>query len=107
MKAAQEILFRPFRLDTINEILWRGSRVVALRQKTFTLLRYLAEHPGQLVQKDELFSVVWPETRVSEIVLKVCIRELRQALGDQPQTPRYIETVQRRGYRFIAPVCSQ
>src|SRR5215470_9858116 len=104
MKSAQEILFRPFRLDTVNEMLWRGSRVVTLRQKIFTLLRYLAEHSGQLVSKEELLGAVWPETRVSDIVLKVCIREVRQVLGDQPNTPVFIETVQRRGYRFIRPV---
>lgn len=100
------ILFRPFRLDTENEILWRGTRVIALRQKSFALLRYLAEHPGQLVSKEELLGAVWPETRVSDIVLKVCIREVRQVLGDHPQIPLFIETVQRRGYRFIRPVRS-
>ncbi len=104
MTPVQDILFRPFRLDIVNEMLWRGSRVLALRQKSFSLLRYLAEHPGQLVTKEELLKAVWPETRVSEIVLKVCIREVRQALGDQPHAPAYIETVQRRGYRFIRPV---
>jgi predicted ATPase/DNA-binding winged helix-turn-helix (wHTH) protein len=104
MKFATDILFRPFRLDTENEMLWRGSRVIALRQKSFALLRYLAEHPGQLVAKEELLKAVWPETRVSDIVLKVCIREVRQVLGDQPQAPSFIETIQRRGYRFIRPV---
>ncbi|MBI3247508.1 MAG: AAA family ATPase [Deltaproteobacteria bacterium] len=107
MKLGHAILFRPFRLDTENEILWRGTRVIALRQKSFALLRYLAEHPGQLVSKEELLGAVWPETRVSDIVLKVCIREVRQVLGDHPQTPLFIETVQRRGYRFIRPVRSQ
>lgn len=104
MKSATDILFRPFRLDTENEMLWRGSRVIALRQKSFALLRYLAEHPGQLVAKEELLKAVWPETRVSDIVLKVCIREVRQVLGDHPQAPSFIETIQRRGYRFIRPV---
>lgn len=104
MKSATDILFRPFRLDTENEMLWRGSRVIALRQKSFALLRYLAERPGQLVAKEELLKAVWPETRVSDIVLKVCIREVRLVLGDQPQAPSFIETVQRRGYRFIRPV---
>lgn len=104
MKSVTDILFRPFRLDTENEMLWRGSRVIALRQKSFALLRYLAERPGQLVAKEELLQAVWPETRVSDIVLKVCIREVRQVLGDQPQAPAFIETIQRRGYRFIRPV---
>ncbi len=107
MEPGHAILFRPFRLDTENEILWRGTRVIALRQKSFALLRYLAEHPGQLVSKEELLGAVWPETRVSDIVLKVCIREVRQVLGDHPQNPSFIETVQRRGYRFIRPVRNQ
>lgn len=107
MEPGHAILFRPFRLDTENEILWRGTRVIALRQKSFALLRYLAEHPGQLVSKEELLGAVWPETRVSDIVLKVCIREVRQVLGDHPQNPAFIETVQRRGYRFIRPVRNQ
>lgn len=107
MRTVHDILFRPFRLDIENEILWRGSRILALRQKSFALLRHLAEHPGELVSKEELLKAVWPETRVSDIVLKVCIREVRQVLGDQPQAPAYIETVQRRGYRFIRPVRNQ
>jgi predicted ATPase/DNA-binding winged helix-turn-helix (wHTH) protein len=107
MQSAREILFRPFRLDIDNEILWRGARVIALRQKSFALLRYLAERPGQLVAKEEILRAIWPETRVSDIVLKVCIREVRQVLGDQSQSPSFIETVQRRGYRFIRPVRRQ
>ena len=59
---------------------------------------------GQVVSKEELFTAVWPETVVSEGVLTSRIRELRQALGDTTATPRYIETVSRRGYRFIEKV---
>ena len=104
MNAEQEILFRHCRLDTVNQLLWRGSRVIPLRQKSFAVLRYLLEHAGQLATKEELLRAVWPETYVSDIVLKVCIRELRHALGDQREAPQFIETVHRRGYRFIAPL---
>src|SRR5713226_2128763 len=104
MSAEQEILFRHCRLDTVNQLLWRGSRVIPLRQKSFAVLRYLLEHAGQLAIKEELLRAVWPETYVSDIVLKVCIRELRHALGDQREAPQFIETVHRRGYRFIAPL---
>jgi DNA-binding winged helix-turn-helix (wHTH) protein/tetratricopeptide (TPR) repeat protein len=104
MKPAQEILFRHCRLDAINQLLWRGARLIPLRQKSFAVLKYLLEHPGQLVTKDELLSAVWPETCVSDIVLKVCVRELRYALGDQKGAPQFIETVHRRGYRFVAPL---
>jgi DNA-binding winged helix-turn-helix (wHTH) protein/tetratricopeptide (TPR) repeat protein len=106
MSAEQEILFRHCRLDTVNQLLWRGSRVIPLRQKSFAVLRYLLEHAGQLAIKEELLRAVWPETYVSDIVLKVCIRELRHALGDQREAPQFIETVHRRGYRFIAPLTS-
>src|SRR5712691_1740051 len=104
MSAEQEILFRHCRLDTINQLLWRGSRVIPLRQKSFAVLQHLLEHAGQLATKGELLRAVWPETYVSDIVLKVCIRELRHALGDQREAPQFIETVHRRGYRVVAPL---
>src|SRR5262249_35326622 len=73
----------------------------ALRPKTFALLRYLMAHPGQLLTKAALLEALWPEAMVSEVVLAVCIRELRQVLGDNARAPRFVETVHRRGYRFI------
>src|SRR5262249_55272330 len=66
----------------------------------------LVQRAGQVVSKDELFQAVWPDTVVSEGVLTSRIRELRQALRDPTAKPRYIETVSRRGYRFIAPLSS-
>ncbi len=104
MKQDQYIIFPPFRLDTVNECLWRSSQMISLRRKTFAVLRYLVEHPGRLVTKEELFEAVWPDAYVSDVVLKVCIRELRKALDDQPNAPRFIETVHRRGYRFIRKI---
>ena len=65
---------------------------------------YLAAHAGRLVPKQELLDAVWPGVFVGDAVLKVTIREIRKALGDDPRTPRFIETAHRRGYRFIAPV---
>jgi hypothetical protein len=59
---------------------------------------------GQLVTKDALLEAVWPETVVSEAVVTVAMRALRRVLGDQAHTPRFIETVHGRGYRFVAPV---
>ncbi len=96
--------FPPFRLDLGNEQLWCGSELVPLRPKPFALLRYLVEQAGRLVTKEELLKAVWPETYVSEGLLKGYIRDLRDVLGDDPQAPRFIETVMRRGYRFIAPL---
>ena len=96
--------FDPFRLDIGNEQLWHGQEVLRLTRKTFAVLRYLVEHPGQLVTKDEIFAAVWPMTAVGDAVLAVCIRDIRQALGDSPRKPQFIETVYGRGYRFLVPV---
>jgi predicted ATPase len=91
----------PLWLDLVNECLWCGDQAQALRPKTFALLRCLVAHPGQLLTKAALLEALWPETMVSEVVLAVRIRELRRVLGDNARAPRFIETVHRRGYRFI------
>lgn len=96
--------FHSFRLDKANAILWHDDQVVPLRPKNFAALCYLIERHGQLVTKDELLDSVWQHRHVGESVLKVCINELRQALGDNARAPAYLVTVARRGYRFIAPV---
>jgi DNA-binding winged helix-turn-helix (wHTH) protein/predicted ATPase len=95
------IIFDPFCLDLVNECLWRGSQAIKLRPKAFAVLNHLVTHPGQLVTKEELLNAVWPETFVGEAVLKVTIRQLRDALDDDPNSPSFIETAHRRGYRFI------
>lgn len=99
----REIRFPPFRLSPETGRLLRRDAVVPLRPKAFAVLCYLAERPERLVTKSELLCGVWPETHVSEGVLKVCIREVREVLGDTARTPAFIETVHRRGYRFVAP----
>ena len=98
------IIFDPFCLDLVNECLWRGSQAIKLRPKAFAVLDYLLGHPGQLVTKEELLNALWPETFVGEAVLKVAIRQIREALGDDPKSPRFIETAHRRGYRFIGQI---
>ena len=102
--AAELRFFPPFRLDSNNEQLWRGSREIHLRRKTFAVLRHLVERPGQLVTKAALLDAIWPDVSVSDSMPAHSVRELREALGDAAQTPRFIETVQGRGYRFIADV---
>src|SRR5215207_3297155 len=104
MTADREITFGPFRLDKANERLLRDSRPIALRPKAFAVLRYLLERPGQLVTKQQLLDAVWPDTFVGDAVLKDSIRQLREALGDDVKSPRFIETAHRRGYRFIGDV---
>ena len=101
------VSFGPYRLDVENFQLWRGVQEVRLTGKAFAVLRYLVEHAGELATKDELFAAAWPETVVSEATLVSGIQELRQALRDDAKNPRYIETVHRRGYRFIGKVVSQ
>ena len=88
--------FAPFHVDLEDERLWRDTAAVRLTAKAFAVLRHLVEHAGQLVTREELFAAVWGTTYVSDAALAVCIRELRQALGDTAQTPQYVETVRGR-----------
>jgi DNA-binding winged helix-turn-helix (wHTH) protein/tetratricopeptide (TPR) repeat protein len=101
MPPDQQIRFDRFRLDANNARLWRGDRAIALTPKAFSVLVYLLRHPDRLVTKEELLQAVWADNLVTDASLKVCVREIRKALHDQPQKPRFIETVHRRGYRFI------
>ena len=98
------IIFDPFCLDRTNECLWRGSRVIKLRPKAFAVLNQLVGRPGQLVTKEELLNTVWHDTFVGDAVLKVAIRQLRDALEDNSKAPEFIETAHRRGYRFIGQI---
>jgi DNA-binding winged helix-turn-helix (wHTH) protein/predicted ATPase len=98
------IIFDPFCLDLTNECLWRGTQAIKVRPKAFAVLDYLLGHPGQLVTKEELLNAVWPGTFVGEAVLKVAIGQIREALGDDPNSPSFIETAHRRGYRFIGRI---
>src|SRR6476659_5887272 len=81
--------------------LMAGNREVRLTPKALALLSFLAKHPNAVVTKDELFAAVWPNTDVGDAALVTCIQELRKALRDNARRPRYIETLHRRGYRFI------
>src|SRR6266571_5709891 len=96
--------FGVFWLDVSNEQLWRGEQTLSLKPKALAMLRHLIEHAGQLVTKEALFQAVWPDTIVSEAVLTTCMREIRQVLRDEAKAPQFVETVHRRGYRFIAPL---
>lgn len=97
---ADPLAFGPFRLDLDAGRLWRGEHPVPLAPRPFALLRYLAERPGRLVTKDELLDAVWPGVFVGDAVLKVAVREIRKALDDLANAPRFLETVHGRGYRF-------
>jgi DNA-binding winged helix-turn-helix (wHTH) protein len=102
MPSNQQKTFGRFRLDPANERLWLGEQPVALRPKPFAVLKYLIEHCGELVTKQQLLDSIWPSTFVTDAVLKDSIRQVREALGDDAAAPQYVETAHRRGYRFIA-----
>ncbi|MFN2425318.1 MAG: AAA family ATPase [Candidatus Binatia bacterium] len=91
-----------FRIDLRAERLWHREEAVAMRPKTWAVLRYLAERPGALVTKEEILDAVWSNTAVSEGILNKSITELRLALGDERGDPRFIQTVPRRGFRWVA-----
>lgn len=96
--------FSSFRLDSQNWRLRKNNEFRPLRPKTFAILRHLLDNAGQLVTKEDLFAAIWPGIKVENSALRVCMNELRQALEDDPHRPRFVETVHRLGYRFIAPV---
>ncbi len=96
--------FGQYCLDESSEVLLRGTKEILLRPKTYSVLVYLLENPGRLVSKAELMGVVWGGRSVEEGVLNQSITEIRQALGDNRKHPRFIQTVSRKGYRFIAAI---
>ena len=101
----QEVFqFEDVTVDLRRVSVWRAGQPVALEPKTFDVLRYLIEHRDRLVTKEELLDTVWKDTFVTPNVLTRAVAQLRKALGDDAFEARYVETVAKRGYRFIAPV---
>jgi predicted ATPase len=99
--------FDCFGLDTANQcLLCKGDRI-DLPPKPFAVLRYLVENPGRLITHDELLDALWPETYVQPQVLRTYVLELRKLLGDDAGQPRFIQTLPKRGYRFMALVTEQ
>jgi DNA-binding winged helix-turn-helix (wHTH) protein len=96
----------PFRLDTQSRMLLRGSEPVLLGRRAVALLRALVERPGALVSKDALIEAAWPGQAVEDSNLPVQIATLRRGLGEAPGGERWIETMLRRGYRFIGPIAT-
>jgi DNA-binding winged helix-turn-helix (wHTH) protein/tetratricopeptide (TPR) repeat protein len=96
--------FGPFRVDPDRELLLRGDETVPLTPKTFQILLVLVRHGKEVVTKDDLMKMVWPDTFVEEANLSRNIFLLRKALGESPQDHQYIVTVPGRGYRFAEDV---
>lgn len=96
--------FGPFRLDGSEHMLLRDGQHVPLTPKIFDVLRVLVQNHGHLVEKESLLKEIWPDSFVEEGTLNRSVSVLRRALGDSPSGHQYVETVPKRGYRFVAPV---
>ena len=98
--------FGPFELNTVEESLARNGARVKVQDLPYRLLIMLVERPGEIVTREEVRQRLWPENTFVEFdnSLGVAIRKVRDSLNDDAETPRYVETIPRRGYRFVAPV---
>lgn len=100
----QTYAFGAFRLDLTRGELRENDREVSLEPRVFALLTYFVENAGRLLSRVELMEKLWPETHVTDASLSQAVAALRTALHDEAQTPRYIDTLPKRGYKFIAEV---
>ena len=100
------VSFGPYRVDLRSGELYKGGVRIVLQGQTFRLLEGLLEHPGEVLGREELRARLWPsDTYVDfEHGINAAVRRLRRALGDSADAPRYIETLHRRGYRFVGTV---
>ncbi|WAK02544.1 winged helix-turn-helix domain-containing protein [Methylobacter sp. YRD-M1] len=96
--------FGTFRLEIATHLLWEGETRVNLPPKIYHLLLYFLQHTGQLISREELFNAVWDGRIVDDSALRLAVNSLRNILQDDHKTPRFISTVSRRGYRFLADV---
>lgn len=96
--------FDQFELDTLKGALYRDGAEIHLRHKTFQVLRFLVENADRTITKQELWDRLWPDSAVTDDALVQCVKDIRRALGDDPKEPRYVRTLPRLGYRFVAPI---
>src|SRR6516165_861640 len=98
--------FEDFVVDLRTGELFRNGKKIRLQVQPFQVLALVVQRPGELVSRDELRDKLWPDNTFVDFDdgLNTAIRKLRQVLRDSPDDPRYIETLPRRGYRFVAPV---
>jgi len=106
---AQEIRFGEFELDVRAGELRQGERRIRLQEQPLQILLMLLEHPGEVVTREEVRKRLWPNDTIVEFEHSIgtAIKKLRQALGDDADTPQYVETLPRRGFRFIFPLDSR
>jgi DNA-binding winged helix-turn-helix (wHTH) protein/Tol biopolymer transport system component len=98
------IRFGPFAFDLQSRLLWRDGVEVPLPPRVLGVLEALIERPGDVIARQDLLDRVWKDAFVTDTSLAEAVSTLRQALGDDPQSPTYVQTVHRRGYRFVAPI---
>src|SRR5215472_16621693 len=101
---ARTYILGPFRLDAEAEILFRGAEPLSLGQRAVALLRVLVEQLGTPVSKDALMEAAWAGLTVEDSNLAVQIAALRRVFGEESGGENWIETLPRRGYRFVGPV---
>src|SRR2546422_3349263 len=99
--------FGDFTVDTDQKVLLRQGKPLPLTPKVFDTLLILVENCGRIVAKEQLMNRLWPDSFVEEANLTSNIQHLRKSLGDDARQPHFIETVAKRGYRFIAPVAAE
>ena len=90
--------------DPARLVLADGECEVHLRPKVMDLLVVFGQHPGEVLSKEQLLDLVWPDVTVGDASLTVAVRELRESLNDDPDAPRFVETIRHRGYRLVARV---
>ena len=102
----QTIRFGAFEVDPRSGELRKTGTRIALQDQPFKVLLALLERPGEVVSRDELRRRIWPEESFGDFdhAVSVAVAKLRAALGDSAEIPRYVETLHRRGYRFVFPV---
>ena len=98
------VSFGPFAFDAQNRLLSRDGTEIPLPPRVLGVLELLLDRPGEVVSRQDLLDSVWKDAFVTDTSLAEAVSFLRQALGDDPQAPRYVQTVHRRGYRFLPPV---
>ncbi len=91
-------------VDALNRQLWRNDQLVPLNAKYFDALLFLLSRRGQLVGKQRVFDAVWQEAFVTDAALTQCIKDIRRQIGDDAAHPRYIKTIPKHGYMFVADV---
>lgn len=104
MEQQQLLKFGGFALKADQSVLELDGRAMQLTPKMFDMLLVLVKNQGRIVEKETFLREVWPDSFVEEGNIAFNIRQLRKLLGDDARAPSYIETVPKRGYRFIAPV---